>query len=225
VKYPFVTEAKFWLAGRLGYALIQIICRTLRFTLSGIEAYDETIRTHGQCIIAFWHGRQFILVHTFHRRGVYVLVSRSADGEYIHRVLHRSGNNTVRGSTSRGGSDAYTSLAGLLAQKHTVAFTPDGPRGPAGEVGPGVIALSSRSGVPIMPLATAAYPCWRLRSWDRFLIPKFFARGAHVVGQPFIVPPNLTDIEFEQWRQHLKQELDRITLVADQLVGMPGAGG
>jgi len=162
-----------------------------------------------------------MLVHLFRNRGVHVLVSRSPDGEYIHRVLARSGNNTVRGSTSRGGSEAYRGLRSKLEQGYWIAFTPDGPRGPAGTLGPGVIAIASRSGRPIVPMATSARPCWRLRSWDRFLVPRPFSRGALVLGDPILVPPDLPPEEFESWRVRVARALDEAANQADRLVGSP----
>ena len=35
---------------------------------------------------------------------------------------------------------------------------------------------AQRTGVPIIPIRVRASRAWRLKSWDRFLIPKPFAR-------------------------------------------------
>jgi hypothetical protein len=41
---------------------------------------------------------------------------------------------------------------------------------------PGAAIAAQRTGVPIIPVRVDASRSWRLKSWDRFLIPKPFAR-------------------------------------------------
>jgi lysophospholipid acyltransferase (LPLAT)-like uncharacterized protein len=41
---------------------------------------------------------------------------------------------------------------------------------------PGAAIAAQRTGAPILPIRVQATRAWRLRSWDRFLIPKPFAR-------------------------------------------------
>jgi len=55
------------------------------------------------------------------------------------------------------------------------AVTPDGPRGPAHVFAPGAAIASQRTGVPLLPIRASASRAWRLKSWDRFLVPKPFA--------------------------------------------------
>ena len=68
-----------------------------------------------------------------------------------------------------------------------VAVTPDGPRGPAESFAPGALIAAQRSGAPIVLLRAVADRAWRLRSWDRFIIPKPFARLTIYVGEPLYV--------------------------------------
>ena len=65
-----------------------------------------------------------------------------------------------------------------------VAVTPDGPRGPAESFAPGALIAAQRSGAPIVLLRAVADRAWRLRSWDRFIIPKPFARLTIYVSEP-----------------------------------------
>jgi len=43
-------------------------------------------------------------------------------------------------------------------------------------IAPGAVIAAQRTGVPIIPIRVSASRAWRLKSWDRFLIPKPFAR-------------------------------------------------
>jgi lysophospholipid acyltransferase (LPLAT)-like uncharacterized protein len=55
-------------------------------------------------------------------------------------------------------------------------------------VKPGIVALARLSGAAIVPLAVGASSEWRLRSWDRFRIPRPFARCVARFGEPIHVP-------------------------------------
>jgi lysophospholipid acyltransferase (LPLAT)-like uncharacterized protein len=81
------------------------------------------------------------------------------------------GFRLIRGSTSRGAARALLGACRELESGFDIAVTPDGPRGPAGSVAPGALVISQRTGAPMVPVAASAKSAWRLRSWDRFLIP------------------------------------------------------
>lgn len=52
---------------------------------------------------------------------------------------------------------------------------------------PGIFFLAGSLGVPILPSGIVATPAWQMRSWDRFLLPKPFARVSIVFGEPLVV--------------------------------------
>jgi lysophospholipid acyltransferase (LPLAT)-like uncharacterized protein len=68
-----------------------------------------------------------------------------------------------------------------------VAVTPDGPQGPALKFQPGTLVAAQRANVPVVPILMHADRAWRLNSWDRFTIPKFFARVTFAYGDPTMV--------------------------------------
>jgi lysophospholipid acyltransferase (LPLAT)-like uncharacterized protein len=96
-----------------------------------------------------------------------------------------------------------------------VALVPDGPRGPAHELQPGVVTLATMTAAPVVPLAFAAYPARRLRSWDRFLVPLPFARCAAVFGAPLTFEAGA---DRELARKTLQSALDDATAEAERLV-------
>jgi lysophospholipid acyltransferase (LPLAT)-like uncharacterized protein len=116
-----------------------------------------------------------------------VLVSQSGDGELIARTVARLGIDSSRGSSSRGGIAGMRSILRKAADGWDIAFTPDGPRGPASEVQPGVILAAASTGLPIVPVAVAASRAKRLHSWDRFLIPLPLSTVHFVYGEPLAV--------------------------------------
>ena len=138
-------------------------------------------------ILAFWHRHLLLMPYAYRGRRISVLVSQSRDGELIARTVARLGIDSSRGSSSRGGAAGMRSLLRKAGEGYDLAFTPDGPRGPAGEVQPGVILAAAATGFPIQPVAVAATREKRLRSWDRFLVPLPLSTVHFVYGEPLTV--------------------------------------
>ncbi len=65
-----------------------------------------------------------------------------------------------------------------------VAITPDGPKGPPRKFAAGALVAAQRSDSFIVPIGVTADRAWHLRSWDRFMIPKPFARVTIAYGNP-----------------------------------------
>jgi lysophospholipid acyltransferase (LPLAT)-like uncharacterized protein len=127
-------------------------------------------------IFCLWHGELLPLLWQHRGQGVAILISEHHDGEIIARVAHGLGFRTIRGSTSRGAGRALIALIRHLEEGGEVAITPDGPRGPRGEFAPGAAVAAQRAGATLLFTRAAARRAWRLKSWDRFLVPKPFAR-------------------------------------------------
>jgi len=123
----------------------------------------------------------------FRDLGIVVLISEHGDGEIAARAAESMGYRTIRGSTRRGAGRALLSLAREVEGGAHVAVTPDGPRGPAESFAPGALIAAQRSGAPIVLLRAVVDRAWRLRSWDRFIIPKPFARVTIYVSEPIAV--------------------------------------
>src|SRR5439155_13497387 len=107
----------------------------------------EDLEKDGQGFIyAFWHGRQVFLVYLHQKDRIHPLVSQSRDGELIARVCRSFGIEPVRGSSSRGGTEAVLELKSMIESGDRIGFTPDGPRGPHYSVQPGVMYLAEKTG-------------------------------------------------------------------------------
>jgi len=164
--------------------------RLLGLTLSirrDERAVEPLWQAGGPVIYAVWHGRILLLPLLYGRRAVCVLASRSRDGELVTRYIGRFGIEAVRGSSSRGGAAALRHLARWLKQGREVVVVPDGPRGPAEVVKPGIVSLARLSGAAIVPVAVGASSEWRLGSWDAFRIPRPFSRCVARFGEPIHV--------------------------------------
>jgi lysophospholipid acyltransferase (LPLAT)-like uncharacterized protein len=156
-------------------------------------------------IYAFWH--ENLLLPAYHYGGATarVLISEHADGQLIAELIRRLGFGVVRGSTTRGGVKAVRQMLGL--QDTHLGVTPDGPRGPRRRVQPGLIYLSSRLGLPIVPAGFAYQRPWRMKSWDRFAVPRPFTRARCVTADPILVPPDAERDVLEAYRIGVERSL------------------
>lgn len=172
-----------------------------------------------RCIFALWHSRLLSLAWTHRAHRIGMLVSRHRDGEWIARVIQRLGYAVARGSSTRGAEEGLREMLVLAEAGHTLGITPDGPRGPARSVKPGAVYLASRTGLPVVPIASAARSAWRMRSWDGFQVPHPFARVVVVTGAPIHVPAELDDAGREHWRAVIERAIDAVTDAADARAG------
>ncbi|HJR43089.1 MAG TPA: lysophospholipid acyltransferase family protein, partial [Gemmatimonadaceae bacterium] len=171
----------------VGTPVLRLLARSWRFEQENAAPWHALRREGKPLIFAFWHARMLPLVQHHRDQGVAVLVSEHADGEIITRVIERFGFRTVRGSTFRGASRALLGMIQEVERGSDVAFTPDGPRGPAESFAPGALIVAQKTGAAIVLVGAGTRSAWRLNSWDRFLIPKAFARMKVIYSDPIYV--------------------------------------
>jgi lysophospholipid acyltransferase (LPLAT)-like uncharacterized protein len=196
-------------AGGIALAATPIVAtlgRTWTWRVEGAHHYEALMQSGRAPILALWHGRILSATLYWRDRGIVALTSRNFDGEWIARLMARFGYRAARGSTSRGGAPALVQLRRELTAGHSVAFTVDGPRGPARVVQPGAVWLAGATRHPILPFHLEAKRFWLARSWDAAQIPKPFSTVAIAIGEPFEVQGTSHDL-IEINRLELQQRL------------------
>ena len=199
---------------------LRVIERVVRWKRDFHPEADALINGEKSFIACFWHGRMVMMSSAWKSppQRMHLLISTHRDGMMIAGVIVRRGYQKIEGSSGKGGVQAFREMARLLRNRQVVAITPDGPRGPRMRVKAGALKAAQLSGVPIVPIAGSAHSCWMLRSWDRFMIPKPWTRGALLAGRPIEVPRDLSAEAFEQKRLELENELLRLSRKADECV-------
>jgi lysophospholipid acyltransferase (LPLAT)-like uncharacterized protein len=167
-----------------GGAVLRSVAHTWRYEVKNATALESLREQRRPFIFSLWHGQLLPLLWHHRDQGVAVLISEHRDGELVARLARSLGYRLIRGSSTRGGERALLSLVRELEDGQEVAVTPDGPRGPAFTFAPGALVAAHRSGAAILPIAAHASSAWRLGSWDRFLIPKPFAKVTIAYGNP-----------------------------------------
>jgi lysophospholipid acyltransferase (LPLAT)-like uncharacterized protein len=190
----------------LGYPILKALGATWHWKVSGAEHVDAIAAKGLHPIHSFWHGRILPATLYFQRRGIVVITSENYDGEWIARIISKFGYGTARGSTSRGGPKALLQLVRDVKSKG-VAFTLDGPRGPAEIAQLGAVWLAKATGNPLMPFHAEAASSWTMKSWDRTQIPKPFTTVAMAIREPIYVPRGTDERAMDAARTALEASL------------------
>ena len=211
-----------WLAGAAAKWLLAPYYTTIRI-VEGPEVRARMLRHPRPAgIYAFWHSHQLSALWHFRRTGAGILISASKDGEYIARIARSVGFVPLRGSSSRLGAAGLKALIEFARSGRPVAITPDGPRGPRHSIGLGVLAVAQKSGYPVVPVAIGLSSFWELPSWDRFRIPKPFARGYACWGEPLSVPPDADDATLAHLAAELQARMIALEEFADRMARTRG---
>jgi lysophospholipid acyltransferase (LPLAT)-like uncharacterized protein len=175
------------LAARVGGPIISTLMRTWRWEVGDDRPWRQLHEAGSPYLFLLWHDALLPLLWHHRHQGIAILVSEGRDGRYLADYANGLGYQCVYGSSSRGGLRALLEAVRVLRKGTPVAITPDGPRGPRRTMKPGILAAAERARVPIVPIHAVASRGWWLRSWDRFLIPKPFAKVRVGYGESFRV--------------------------------------
>ena len=61
--------------------------------------------------------------------------------------------------------------------------------------------------MPVRPINFEYSSCWRLKSWDRFILPKPFSTVRVIFGEAHYVRPTTSENEFEAERLRLENAM------------------
>jgi lysophospholipid acyltransferase (LPLAT)-like uncharacterized protein len=225
----FGARLKELVLGTLGVCVIRLISCTWRWRLVGELETENFWAGPGPRIFVSWHGRQLMsgaLIRycdqrTSARARMVALISRHSDGRIAARIMKFFGLDSVAGSSSRGAVEASRKLIEVLKSGADIALTPDGPRGPNQKSKEGVIRIAQLCGATIYPMSGSSSAHWRFKSWDKMMLPKFFATVHGIRGPGLTVPRRLTAEEVQIYTQKLDDLLNQATKKVDDASGVP----
>ncbi len=223
-----LTRGRLWLYRSLlplALGLARVLwgwCRQER--VLGAEVIPQVLARASSFIPVYWHQHQlFCVKYLLEQRAAGVklgfLISPSVDGEIGAMLVQRLGAVAIRGSSSHTGARALRDYYQALTQDGvSPAITPDGPRGPVWKFKPGAILLAQLSQRPIVPMAYAASRAWQFQ-WDRFMVPKPFARVVVVIGDPVYVPKGLDSAALAGLQEQMEMRLQSVQQLARDALG------
>lgn len=177
--------------------MLKSLTATLRYKTSGLPL------PHPQCIYILWHRNIIPLLLRHAGEKAAVIISASRDGDLIAEPAKLLGYKTARGSSAR---DAIGALRSILkySKDHTIAITPDGPKGPAKQIKDGALYIAYMAKLPVIPIALTINKEWVFHSWDKFRLPKPFSTIHIKYGEPYFI--------------QTKEELASSTLIVQELM-------
>lgn len=198
--------------------LVSILIRFFRLSVRWQYIGSAVRPENTPCIVSCWHSRLLMTPFMLGKWNGPVIISDHRDGELIAAVFAKFGLQASRGSSSKGGARALLKLIKIAKEGASPGITPDGPRGPAQVVKAGIAQLALKSKLPVLPVCYATNNHWRLSSWDKFYIPKPFAKGIVVVGEPLCATDGETTASFTA---RIQQAMDKSQQQADSYFSHP----
>ena len=172
-----------------GAPIVSALARSWRVRMHHAGHLRTLQQSNAPFIFLLWHEALLPLLWHHRGQGIAIVVSEAREGGYLGDYATRIGYRLLPGSSTRGGLRALRGAVRVLHDNVPVAFTPDGPRGPRREVKPGIVRAAQRVGASILPLHAEVDRAWRLKSWDRMVVPKPGASVRIGYGEPFQVDP------------------------------------
>lgn len=206
-----------WALPQLLRVIHSVLMCTLRISTSGVKNSIIAISQPQGVIFVTWHDLTLMPLHLFRDKNVGVMMSHSRSGQMQAAFWRLYGWPTLWGSTKkREGIRALREMLRLLRSGQSFAFTPDGPKGPRHQAYPGVIYLASNAPAKLLPLGVAASSYWRLPTWDKYLIPKPFARVHVHIGEGVELPGDISRDQTAVWQERVKDLIDEASAEAER---------
>jgi hypothetical protein len=208
---PLLKKYRYLLTDKLQCSLYHIIRAyswTFRLQIENEKPWQEYLQNGGRVLLCCWHQMFFAAIRHFKTYAAYhpaLMISQSKDGDIVACIAEKSGWHAVRGSSSRDGGRALKEMIGHLKLSGLAAHIVDGPRGPAGIIKAGVVSLAHATGAVVVPVYATSDRAWYFNSWDRFMLPKPFARVKLRFGEMLDLTSGASDKDFELQRLRLEE--------------------
>lgn len=171
---------------------VDLLCKSLVTSFKNNEVVNRLEENNQNYVVAFWHESMLLPWYLHGRKNLAALTSKSKDGDLLAKQLKFWGYEVVRGSSSKGGDVALGIMIDYAKNKHSIAVTPDGPRGPVHKFKAGAVITAKKSGIPLVLLGIGFKKKKLLRSWDRFQIPFIFTKANAIYSEPVYIDKNLS---------------------------------
>ena len=198
------TSLKVRALGSLVGWLLRLYGVTLRIKVVDRCGLTDPTNHKNPLLWCLWHNR--IAGTLMARRRIFgwrkgaVLTSASHDGAALAAVAKVMGLESIRGSSSRRGSAALREMVRAVGCGLDICVTPDGPRGPRYQLSPGLIKLAQVTRSPVMAVHIHFGSAFRLKTWDRFVLPLPFSKLTIIFDELLDVPRQMDDDAFEAKR-------------------------
>lgn len=184
-----------WLPYVMAYSAkmaIRLVVKTCKVRIQGLQTFVETAEKQ-PCILMLWHNRLVLvseILNSHASQFIYTaFISKSRDGDPLAILAESYNAGRALRVPHNARHLALGQLIGALKNKgEIIVITPDGPRGPAGVIKPGIVIAAREADASVVPFSWQAKKFWQLQTWDRMQIPKPFTTIDVVFGEPVSMP-------------------------------------
>lgn len=177
-------KATFWVVYFLGTMFV----KTWRIKNVNKESFDNCRKEGKSPVVVLWHDSLLPIAFNHYKDNVATIASDSKDGSLITYILEKWGFKVSRGSSTRGGLKAAMNIIKTCkTEKKPAAITVDGPKGPRHEVKSGAIMIAKNLDKVIYMATLKTKSYIQFKSWDKFILPKPFAKVEVWYSEPFYV--------------------------------------
>jgi lysophospholipid acyltransferase (LPLAT)-like uncharacterized protein len=196
-------------------AYMRLVLATSRVVRIGMDEMVATARTGANVALPVLHQDVLLSGIVFRDLGIVTVANVGDSGDIIAAVLARCGFEVVRGGSSSRPSRRTPVVRELLARigerrgaSGTIwAVTPDGSRGPAGAVKPGVAFVAMKTASKVYCLKIHASRALYVRTWDRTAIPLPFGTITVELDGPLAFEPQTSRAAMEALRREVEGRL------------------
>jgi len=184
------------------YIFSELVYRTCKFTVVGLNGIDQISSNGKPIIITSWHGMTMMVASLIRMKlditnfiGIMPDDHRGASLKEFGRYLRIEGvpMNLDSDSTMSIGRRLVYVIKRISAGKNLVLH-PDGPAGPAYKIKPGLTFFAQKTGGVIIPLGCYCRHSYHIPRWDRYTLPLPFSKVHIQAGEPIQVPEDLKDL-------------------------------
>jgi lysophospholipid acyltransferase (LPLAT)-like uncharacterized protein len=200
--------------------LANILYRTSRFQIIGMENLQSALDREKPIMIASWHGMTMMLV-TFIRkylefRSFMVIMPDDWRGKTLEVFTHRMHGEAfpmnLRGDSTLSMGRKLIELIRKIKGGKNLMLHPDGPAGPAYVAKPGLTFMAQKADAAIIPVGAYCRHAYRVPRWDLYTLPYPFSKITLHIGKPIIIPKNAKDLEARNLE--LAETLNRVAIQA-----------
>lgn len=177
------------------YWAAKIGMKSVTFDTNATESLYEK-----QFILAFWHGTMYLPL--FHLKGRnYALIGGKQSrviADIAANITRKWNYTVIRSSQQAPARHVLQEAKQLIHSGQSLLITPDGSSGPAHVMKPGAIMFAKATGVPLILAGVGCSKYRAMNTWDKFTLPKPFAKVKIIYSDPIYVKSSLTREEMKK---------------------------
>lgn len=206
-----------------------IIASYMRFVYHSSKKYYENldylldpIAKKQAIIISCWHNSIMLMPLLMYkinkiknRCELNSLSSKHGDGRIVGNVMERfdfvniAGSSNISNKKNRGISISdLKKIIKNLKKGHSLAITPDGPRGPRYKINSQLVNMAKMSGAKILPSACYISKSIRLNSWDHFILPLPFSKIYYYFDKSITIDKKITEDDIQNKNSQIEKSIN-----------------